>query len=73
MTRPPAEDRRELLARNLSFGGLVGAAIGLLQVYSKGEAADPGALLGYMVGGAVGGAVLFVLVSAIARWMTREK
>lgn len=73
MTRPPAEDRRQLLARNLSFGGLVGAGIGLLQAYSKGEAADTGALLGHMIGGALGGAVLFVLASAIARWMTRQR
>ena len=65
------EDRQQLLFRNLGFGGVLGAGIGILQLVSTQAAPNIGQLLGYALGGALGGAVLVLLVSAILRWLVR--
>ena len=70
MTNRP-EDRRDLLHRNLSFGAVIGAGIGGLQVLTTQPDAAITTVMGHAAGGAIGGAVIFVLVSAIARWVLR--
>ena len=58
-------DRRQQLARNLAFGAVVGGGIGLVQALSNPARTDPAALVGFVLGGALGGAVIFVLASAL--------
>lgn len=65
------DDRQQLLARNLTFGAVLGAAIGVMQVVSTPGPTTNAILLGHVIGGAFGGAVLIVLVSAIYRWIFR--
>ena len=62
-------DRQQLLLRNLNYGAVLGAGVGILQVVSTQAAPNNGMLLGAAIGGAAGGAVLLVLVSSIFRWM----
>ena len=64
-------DRRQLLQRNLVFGAVLGASIGVLQVVSTPGPTTNAILIGTVIGGAAGGAVLVVLVSAIFRWLFR--
>jgi hypothetical protein len=63
------EDRRQLLFRNVTFGAVLGAAIGVMQVVTTPGPTTNAILLGHVIGGAVGGAVLVVLVSTIFRWL----
>jgi hypothetical protein len=65
------DDRQQLLARNLTFGAVLGASIGVMQVVSTPGPTTNAILLGNVIGGALGGAVLVVLVSAIYRWLFR--
>jgi hypothetical protein len=65
------DDRQQLLARNLTFGAVLGASIGVMQVVSTPGPTTNAILLGHVIGGALGGAVLVVLVSAIFRWLFR--
>jgi hypothetical protein len=58
-------DRRQLLLRNLAFGAAVGGGIGLVQAVSGQARHDVAAVLGMTLGGALGGAVIFVLASAL--------
>lgn len=63
------ENRQQLLVRNLVFGAVLGACIGVLQVVSTPGTTTNAILLGHIIGGAAGGAVLVVLVSAVFRWI----
>jgi hypothetical protein len=63
------DNRQQLLVRNLSFGAALGAGVGVLQVVSTQAAPTNGMLLGAAIGGAAGGAILIVLVSAVFRWL----
>ena len=63
------DNRQQLLFRNLGYGAVLGAGIGLLNVVSTQVAPNIGALLGSAIGGAIGGAILVVLVSTIYRWL----
>jgi len=63
------ESRQQLLKRNLVFGAVLGACIGVLQVVSSQAPVTNAVLLGNVLGGALGGAVLVVLVSTIFRWL----
>jgi len=63
------ESRQQLLLRNLVFGAVLGACIGLLQVVSSPSPVTNAVLLGNIIGGAAGGAILVVLVSGIVRWI----
>jgi hypothetical protein len=65
------ESRQQLLVKNLTFGAVLGAAIGVMQVVSTPGPTTNAILLGHVIGGALGGAVLVVLVSAIYRWIFR--
>jgi hypothetical protein len=62
-------ERQQLLLRNLGFGAVLGAGVGILQVVSTQAAPNIGALLGGALGGMAGGAILVVLVAAIFRWL----
>jgi hypothetical protein len=63
------EDRRQLLFKNLLFGAVLGAGIGMLQVVSTQTTTTNAILLGHVIGGALGGAVLVLLASTILRWL----
>jgi hypothetical protein len=63
------ESRQQVLWRNLVFGAVLGACIGVLQVVSSAGPVTNAVLLGNVIGGAAGGAILVVLVSGIVRWM----
>jgi len=63
------EDRRQLLLKNLLFGGVLGACVGVLQVVSTQTAPTNAILLGHVMGGALGGAILVLLVSTVLRWL----
>jgi hypothetical protein len=63
------ENRRQLLFRNLVFGAVLGAGIGALQVASTQSTTTNAILLGHIIGGALGGAVLVLLASTILRWL----
>jgi hypothetical protein len=63
------ESRQQLLGRNLVFGAVLGACIGVLQVVSTQATTTNAILLGHIIGGAAGGAILVVLVSSIFRWI----
>jgi hypothetical protein len=65
------EDRREVLRRNLSFGAVIGAGVGGIQVMTTQPDAGTAVIMAHAAGGAIGGAVVFVLVSAVVRWMLR--
>ena len=65
------DDRQQLLVKNLTFGAVLGAAIGVMQVVTNPGPTTNAILLGHVIGGAAGGAVLVVLVSAIYRWIFR--
>jgi hypothetical protein len=64
-------DRRDILRRNLSYGAVIGAGMAGLQVITTQPGASLETVMGHALGGALGGAVLFVLVSAIWRWLFR--
>jgi hypothetical protein len=57
--------------RNLAFGAAVGAGIGLVQVVSSPSTLSAAAIAGVVLGGALGGAVVFVLASALWRMIVR--
>jgi hypothetical protein len=65
------QNRRELLRRNLSFGAVIGAGMAGLEVVSTQPEATTKTIMAHAAGGAVGGAVVLVLVSALVRWMIR--
>ena len=67
--RKIVEQRQQLLLRNLTFGAVVGACVGVLQVVSTPGPTTNAILLGHVIGGALGGAVLVVLMSTIFRWL----
>jgi hypothetical protein len=64
-------DRRQLLLRNLAFGAMVGAGIGLVGVLSSSAPFDITAAAGSVIGGALGGAVIFALAAALWRMVVR--
>jgi len=63
--------RRQQLVRNLAFGAVVGAGIGMVQAVSSPSTLSAAAIAGVVLGGALGGAVVFVLASALWRMIVR--
>lgn len=65
------DNPRQQLRRNISYGLVVGACLGLMSVLNGQAVLNVSIVLGATVGGALGGAVLFVLAAAVWRVLFR--
>jgi hypothetical protein len=65
------DNLRQQLGRNISYGLVVGACLGLMSVINGPAALNLSIVLGATIGGALGGAVLFVLAAAVWRILFR--